>query len=378
MEQATGAVGFDLDGGVVLLEPSTGRLHVLNGTAGLIWKALAAGIPAADLADHLAETYALEGDRAREDVAQVARWRSAVPGDEARPVSPTPEAGTGAPVRRRVYTLGELQVSLTGTFSAVTRHIDTVLSPHRAADDGPADVAIAVTGGDDGEPFTVCVEGGPPRCFELAAEAIGAIFQAIVEHRHPDVRWLAILHGASVSLDGRGIVLSAASGSGKSTLTAALARRGFAYHADDMVALAAPEGAIVPWPAPHSLKRGAWAALASAFPEIAGSPTLSLAGREIRLVAADSCAWKASPVPSRLLVFPHYTPGSEAGTVRLSALEALVRLIEDRLYLGHPVTAEAVERFLVWLVRMPAYDLVYPDTDAAERLLRALLAELDP
>lgn len=84
------------------------------------------------------------------------------------------------------------------------------------------------------------------------------------------------------------------------------------------------------------------------------------------------------PVPTGLLVFPRYDATATPAATRITPMDALVRLPEDRLFLGHPVTAAAVGRFLAWLVRGPACGIAYPDTDAAERILRDLLAGLDP
>ncbi|GJE53218.1 HPr kinase/phosphorylase [Methylobacterium tardum] len=372
------AIGFDLDDGVVVLNRTTGRLQALNGTAGAIWKALYAGLDVSEAADFIAETYAIGHDRARTDVDQVVRWiaevhRAGSPDVALVDAIPANDALEAA----AIYDLGDTRVAVIGPPSEVTRHIAIVLSPHRASGSTDA-IPIVISGGHDRHPFILRVADRLPLTFDLAEEAIGAVFQAILELRNPNIRWLAILHGASLSLHGHGIVLSATSGSGKSTLTAALARRGFAYHADDMVALATPDGAIVPWPAPHSLKRGCWSVLAGAFPELSCQPIHTHAGRDLRLIAADRAAWDHPLVSSSLMVFPRYDAAATAAINSITPMNALVRLLEDRLFLGHPVTAEAVESFLNWLVRIPAYDIVYPDTDAAERILRDLLAGLDP
>src|SRR5207253_2669275 len=81
------------------------------------------------------------------------------------------------------------------------------------------------------------------------AQLVGGVCQAILEYLHPDVEWLAMVHGAAIARGGAGLIFPAASGSGKTTLVAHLAARdGFTYLADDLVVLAAPSGQIVPWP----------------------------------------------------------------------------------------------------------------------------------
>ena len=72
-----------------------------------------------------------------------------------------------------------------------------------------------------------------------AGQLIGAVNQTILEHIHPGIEWLAIIHGAAVARDGEGWAIPAACGSGKTALTAYLLARGFDYLADDHVALSA-------------------------------------------------------------------------------------------------------------------------------------------
>ena len=56
---------------------------------------------------------------------------------------------------------------------------------------------------------------------------VGGLWQAILERIHPNVEWLALIHGAAVARNGEGLALCGPSGSGKSTLTAGLTSAGF-------------------------------------------------------------------------------------------------------------------------------------------------------
>ena len=65
------------------------------------------------------------------------------------------------------------------------------------------------------------------------------------------------LRGADIALHpGVWVSVMGPSGSGKSTLAAGLIGQGYDFLADDLVALAEPDGAIVPWPLPLSIKQG--------------------------------------------------------------------------------------------------------------------------
>lgn len=89
--------------------------------------------------------------------------------------------------------------------------------------------------------------------------------------RTPD--WLA-WHAASLSWEGRALLLIGASGAGKSTLTMGLARRGWLPLTDDLTLLDPQTGTLAPFPRCFHVAamEGAWAASAAALTW----PTLAL------------------------------------------------------------------------------------------------------
>src|SRR4029079_12319490 len=130
------------------------------------------------------------------------------------------------------------------------------------------------------------------------------VFQAILEYLHPEVEWLAMVHGAAIARGDAGLVFPAASGSGKTTLVAYLAAQdGFTYLADDLVVLAAPSGQIVPWPMPLSIKKGSWSLLSGSYPGLKDAPVYNTSRGEARLVIPSPSAWKTAPVPVHGIVF---------------------------------------------------------------------------
>jgi len=62
------------------------------------------------------------------------------------------------------------------------------------------------------------------------------------------------LHCAGLSLDGKGVLISAASGTGKTTLAAALTRRGWSYVSDEAVALESDSSTAFGFPKPLGIK----------------------------------------------------------------------------------------------------------------------------
>jgi hypothetical protein len=202
------------------------------------------------------------------------------------------------------------------------------------------------------------------------AQLVGGVCQAILEHLHPEVEWLAMVHGAAIARGDAGLVFPAASGSGKTTLVAHLAAQdGFTYLADDLVVLAAPSGHIVPWPMPLSIKKGSWSLLSESYPSLKSAPIYNTSRGQARLLIPPSSAWKTDPVPVHGIVFPRYIAGAVAKLTRITAFEAIERLLSDRIWLGYPMTEHRILAFLAWIEVTPAYTLVHGNVADAARCL---------
>lgn len=194
---------------------------------------------------------------------------------------------------------------------------------------------------------------------------IGALYQVVIESVHPHVDWLALIHGGALVRGGVGIGLPAPSGSGKTTLIAYLLTCGFEYLADDLLAVAAPEGSIVPWPVPISVKDGSMGVLAALHPELSGSPTYPARGRTARLLLPPGGAWDREPVTLECFIFPRFVGGTSTRMTALSPFEALERLLGDRIWLGHPLAEDRVQAFVTWLETRRSYAIDYESLEAA-------------
>jgi hypothetical protein len=199
-----------------------------------------------------------------------------------------------------------------------------------------------------------------------------SVHKAILEKLHPGTEWLALIHGGAVARRGVGIGLPAASGSGKSTLIAYLIKNGFEYLSDDLLPITAPEGLVLPWPLPFSVKSGSWDALFPLYPELAISPVFSTKGDTARLLTPPLAAWDQEPVALRYLVFPRYDASAAAELRALSPLSVLERLLRDNVWIGHPLSKTRVEAFLLWLRSIPAFALIYRDWSAATCCLQEM------
>jgi hypothetical protein len=203
--------------------------------------------------------------------------------------------------------------------------------------------------------------------------AVGALYVAVLERIRPGLQWFALMHGAALARNGHGLALIGSSGTGKSTLAAGLMGTGFDYLADDLVALSAPDAAVVPWPLPLSLKSGSMDILISQYPELARATRYRTKGVEARLLVPSAGVWDAEPVKLRTLVFPRFTAGAPPVLRRLSAFEALERLLTDRVWLGDPITEDRVTAFLAWLDETPAYAVSYGTLADPVRLIESVV-----
>src|SRR5689334_21394421 len=100
------------------------------------------------------------------------------------------------------------------------------------------------------------------------------------------------MHAGAVARDGCAIGFPAPSGSGKTTLIAGLIARGFTYVSDDLVAVAAADGRVAPWPMPLSIKAGSWPLLEPLHPQLAEAPAILAGGRKARLLAPPDAPWR--------------------------------------------------------------------------------------
>src|SRR5262249_27689722 len=221
----------------------------------------------------------------------------------------------------------------------------------------------------------VLIEDGRERLRTIdAAEAIGALHVAVLEHTRSDLEWFALIHGAALATAGKGLALAGPSGSGKSTLAAGLISRGYDFLADDLIALSEPHGMVVPWPLPLSIKQGSIEIVEAHHPQLAEAAPYRTKGVEARMLIPPSSAWNADPVPLCCLVFPHFAEGAEPRARRLTSFETIEGLMTDRIWLGSPITEKRMSAFLTWLDRTPSYALSYGSLADGMQLIADVVA----
>jgi hypothetical protein len=163
----------------------------------------------------------------------------------------------------------------------------------------------------------------------------------------------------------------APSGSGKSTLVTALLRDGYDYLSDDIAGVSAGDPRVWPFPLGINLKRGSRDLVA--LPRGFDSIEITGEARRDRILMPPSEAWEHPPTRLYAVVFPQYAAGAAPKLERLTAIDALTRLLTDRVHLGDPLTARRISRFLRWVELTPFYALSYCDLTSAHALIEGLL-----
>ena len=245
---------FPIDGGLLLLDTAAKSLFAFNDAAGHVWDLVVAARSDNDVVNEFATRWDIPVARAQADVSAIlAQWRNlGLIGDRGqaetpRPSPSTPDRSTTQPPRSATEWTCTIRgrsvaFAVDDQFAApihsLFKHLETPGAPPQARLE-----ITAATGGD-----LLLIEDGIERirCND-AGQLIGALHQALLERIYPGVAWLGLIHGGALARGGAGIGLIGPSGSGKSTLAAGLLSAGFDYLADDLIALSAPDGAIMPW-----------------------------------------------------------------------------------------------------------------------------------
>ena len=372
-----------IEGGLLLLDTSSNSLFAFNDTARHVWDLLAGGESNEGLVGAFAAWWGISSSRAQADVSSIlTQWHHlGLLADSEHTPAPLRSVpivaadNSSAPQTQRtvewICTIRGKTIEfavgndLAPKIRSLFQHLET---PHARPQ---ARLEIKLSPDDE----MVLVEAGIERmrAGDLG-QLLGALYQTVLERVHPDVVWLAVLHGAAVAHNDAGIGLAGPSGSGKSTLAAGLLNAGFDYLADDMIALAAPDGMILSWPLPLSIKPGSIDVISAHYPKLAQAPFYRTKGLDARLLVPPSSVWHSEPVRLRKLVFPRFSAGATAHLQRISLFDAVERLLSDRIWLGYPITEQRVAGVLTWLNDVPAFTITYGSLDDGVRLIESIVA----
>lgn len=372
---------LEVDEHLVLLDESTGRIFLYNPIAKIIWHG-ASHLDLAELSSQLAEQFSEPIARVRDDVEQqvndwlargliygVDRAGRAVNSSEVRARKRSQRAPRTPALQWRSHIQGQVfEFAADSSMAAeLLRRVLGETSDKSVLSNGRYEIIV-----DEGAGHVLLENGAERMCTDDATILVGAVYQAILERLHPRAEWLAIIHASAVAIDQAAAVFAAPSGSGKTTLVASLVRQGFCYLSDDFTAVTS-EGAVVPWLVPLSVKQGSWPLVSRLYPHFQSAPVFTTKSQRARLLCPPHGSFAAEPAPLRMLIFSDYAKGSPARINPISHAEALGRLLNDRIWLGYPVTRTTVEKFLQWFRSIPVFELTYDDLREVSECLGSML-----
>ncbi|MCO6509241.1 MAG: hypothetical protein J5I65_00440 [Aridibacter famidurans] len=145
----------------------------------------------------------------------------------------------------------------------------------------------------------------------LEYESFDRTFESMVRNRVAEMaRGHVFIHAGAVTIEGRAIILPGRSFAGKTTLVKALVERGAVYYSDDFAVLD-PEGRVLPFPKPLSVRRPDGE---REYVDVEAKALGAAAGRD--------------PASCGLVFLSQYDEKARWAPLTLSPAEGLLRLIE--------------------------------------------------
>lgn len=237
--------------GLVAFEPYGSVVHLLQGSAELVWQACSEGLTVDDLSSAVAEAAGLEAARVEADVLRfVDRLRDqglvarSGPPPERPRVSRSPVEGRH---RSRALAVLDERVVLRSSDASLIEQVEAGFG----TTGDPPTIEYALSRVADGSLRLEGRDGGLPiAAGQLLAGVVGEMNQVAAASSS----LLALHAGAVRSPSGAVVLLPAPSESGKSTLTANLLRAGWDYLGDEAIGVRPGTLVAVPYPKPLSLR----------------------------------------------------------------------------------------------------------------------------
>lgn len=264
----------------------------------------------------------------------------------------------------------------------------------------PSDLSFDISAVDGAYEVALSIRGSDAR-HRLPTEehVFGFVYARILDEVTRQGRETLCVHGAALSLGGRGIVLAAPSQHGKSTLSLALSSRGFRFLSDEVAAIALDPPTLRPFPMAIGCRQGTFDLLRGSVFETHRFEPFHYSGKMLYDPHADDVPVEAVPLHAVFFletedpeVLPHRRyrlwldparPGIAATLASLQGVERAESELDGqalRLTLQDGVwAAPAIEAALAAADTMVAgvedLDAPKPDFSASPRLSRLPVSE---
>ncbi|CAM2008705.1 hypothetical protein [Acanthopleuribacter pedis] len=186
-----------------------------------------------------------------------------------------------------------------------------------------------------------------------------------------------VYHGAALAQDDRGVLLLGDSGSGKTTLALEMARRGWAFYSDEVVALALENRAMTAFPRRPVLRRDVWSLFdPGPFPSLPLEPAAlpnEQPAAPLRLAAVGAVRPSQVAYPAAV-VFPRFEAGAAPRRERLDQGSMLLAMMGASC--SQPIFKVRGLDFVIDIVRqLPGYLLTYGRGGDAAAEISSIVSE---
>ena len=364
---------FPLENNLVVFRPGITGLFILNETAGMIWKSYSDQLHPGEIAARIAEQFQLSKEDARKDVEQtISYWvahglvdtgsektsfRENIPA----PSVIHPFSSHGLSIKsffsQHTYSLFNKSFVIGFETLDLKNAIHPLLFQFETVSNATTKVRIDIFSNEGA--YFIARNGKIVGENAAMHETVGLVLKELFNILHPEMEWMAVLHGAAVGSDGHGILFPGEGGNGKSTLVAALSRSGFSYLNDDTVPLDAWTQHAAAVPLSICLKEGSWTTLQSYYPEIDTLPVYERYGKRVRYLPSEgnSIIKGIHHLPIKIIVFPSYRKDGENSLEKISKTDALQRIVQSGVWVSP--NPEHVGRFIGWIRSLSCYRLSY-------------------
>lgn len=175
-----------------------------------------------------------------------------------------------------------------------------------------------------------------------------------------DEDWLAVFHASFVSKENKGVLIIGDSGSGKSTAAAVLMAKGMNMIADDFVPLNLNQRVNF-FPAAISIKESVEDEISNLFPELNDELVYKSSSKDINVkYLKPREEFYNTDFEISAVISIKYDPAIDFEMSKLSRNDFISKIIPDTWTSSIP---ENVNKFMDWIIQVPAYELNYSNND---------------
>ena len=370
---------------LVLFQPHTRQLMLLNPTAGFIWRSHQAGDSDIRIAESMAEaTGASPADLLADVEASLSAWREQAlldgdcipqPAEPSRQDHSVPVVWPAATAWKYIQQLQLCgrHICLRTTSSDIHQALLPILAHLAEHHEGGWEHCLSIWQTADGHTH-IAVDEQLSDSLQHEDAVISRILYELVELCYRRDENLAVLHASAVAIDTGALILAGAGGSGKTTLAASLQSRGFTYLSDDVSPVTTKSHRVRPVAMSQAIKAGSWPVLETLRPELHAQHSYQRFSHSVRfLPPITGCPgdWNRS-WPIKGLLFPLYQPHSSGVCRALNPLESLQKLLQS-----NSIYSDNVADLLRLLEQTPAFELHYADLEQAHTGIQKIITMID-